>query len=65
MYGTSSNNIVELLLDVPEAPAAPTVSDIFKDNALCNWKPPANDGGSPVTGYTLEKQTGTSSRWVS
>ncbi|KAK7507540.1 hypothetical protein BaRGS_00001475, partial [Batillaria attramentaria] len=49
---------------VPDAPEAPTVSDVFHDSAVVSWQPPANDGGSPVTGYTVERQSSFSPRWV-
>ena len=50
---------------VPDAPDAPQVSEVFRDSALMSWQPPANDGGSPVTGYTVERQSSFSPRWVS
>lgn len=52
------------MTDVPDAPAAPTVKEIFKDNALVTWQLPAKDNGSPVTGYTLERMSSFSPRWV-
>ncbi|GFO38541.1 titin, partial [Plakobranchus ocellatus] len=50
--------------DVPDAPEAPVVTDVFKDNALVTWQPPANDNGAPVTGYLLERKSDISPRWV-
>ena len=49
---------------MPDAPDAPSVSEVFRDSALVSWQPPANDGGSPVTGYTLERQASFSPRWT-
>lgn len=49
---------------VPDAPEAPLVSDITASSATVAWQPPANDGGSPVTGYRLERISGFSGRWV-
>lgn len=49
---------------MPGAPESPAVKEVFKDKALVTWQPPANDGGSPVTGYTVEKQSTFSPRWV-
>ncbi|XP_074642623.1 twitchin-like [Tubulanus polymorphus] len=50
--------------DKPGPPEAPEVSEIFKTSCLVTWKPPEKDGGSPVTGYHLEKRVTSSSRWV-
>ena len=51
-------------VDVPDAPEAPTVKEIFKDNAMVTWQPPAKDNGAPVTGYLLERMSSVSPRWV-
>ena len=48
----------------PGPPEAPEVSDITKESCVLTWKPPAKDGGSPVTGYYIEKKQTTSQRWV-
>ena len=40
------------------------MSEIFKDHAILTWKPPASDGGSPITGYVIERRTAGSSRWL-
>ena len=60
----SSNFIFCHSAGVPDAPDAPSVSEVFRDSALVSWQPPANDGGSPVTGYTLERQASFSPRWT-
>jgi titin len=28
------------------------------------WKPPSNDGGSPIAGYHIERHLTSSTRWV-
>jgi titin len=40
------------------------VDDITKSSCKVTWEPPETDNGSPVTGYTVERLTGRSSRWV-
>ena len=36
--------------DVPDAPAAPTISNVGEDSCTVQWEPPAYDGGQPVLG---------------
>lgn len=49
---------------MPDAPEAPVVKEVFKDNVFLTWQPPANDGGAPVTGYTVERQSNITPRWI-
>lgn len=52
------------MLDVPTDPRGPLrVDDVTKDSAVLSWKEPEDDGGSPVTGYVVEKQED-GGRWV-
>ena len=51
-------------LVVPDAPEAPMVSEVFKDSALVAWQPPTKDGGSPITGYHLERMSDVGNKWV-
>ncbi len=52
------------MADPPGAPEGPEVSEICKDYAILTWHPPASDGGSPITGYSIERRLTSSSRWV-
>ena len=49
---------------VPNAPAPPQASEVFKDSLTLSWQAPDKDGGSPVTGYYVERRSATSKRWV-
>ena len=49
---------------MPEAPEKPTISDITADSMTVSWSPPEEDGGSPITGYILEKRDVSSKRWL-
>lgn len=42
-----------LSLDTPEGPL--DISDVRPDSCVLSWKPPKNDGNSPVTNYIIEK----------
>ena len=48
----------------PSAPTAPVVSNVSRDSCCLTWQPPERDGGSPVTGYHVERRSNTSKRWV-
>uniref|UniRef100_A0A3B4AC97 Titin n=1 Tax=Periophthalmus magnuspinnatus TaxID=409849 RepID=A0A3B4AC97_9GOBI len=48
----------------PEAPKALEVSDIKKDSMLLTWEAPSEDGGSPITGYIIEKHDKEGVRWT-
>ena len=38
----------------PEGPLNPT--DIGPNHVSLQWKPPVDDGGSPITNYVVEKR---------
>jgi hypothetical protein len=40
------------------------VYEIFKDRATLTWKVPEEDGGTPVTGYNVERAAAGSVQWV-
>ena len=44
-----------IISDPPSPPENFHVEDITKTTANVAWQPPESDGGSPVTGYVLEK----------
>ena len=52
----------KLPFDPPGPPVELKANDITKSTAQLTWQPPENDGGSPITGYTVEKNTG--KRWA-
>uniref|UniRef100_A0A3B5M7C5 Titin n=1 Tax=Xiphophorus couchianus TaxID=32473 RepID=A0A3B5M7C5_9TELE len=49
---------------IPTAPAGVDVTDITGDSMTLTWCKPANDGGSPIAGYVIERREKTGMRWV-
>ena len=49
---------------MPGPPAKPTCENVDKTTITVSWTPPENDGGSPVTGYIIERCDVTRGRWV-
>uniref|UniRef100_A0A3P8SXC0 Titin n=1 Tax=Amphiprion percula TaxID=161767 RepID=A0A3P8SXC0_AMPPE len=48
---------------VPDAPEAPEVTKIGKEEMTVQWSEPEKDGGKPITGYLLEKREEHAVRW--
>ena len=54
--GYDSASCRVLVVDKPQPPQGPLdVSDITPDNCSLAWRPPLDDGGSPITNYIVEK----------
>lgn len=54
----------KLFLDVPGAVPQPiTISDLSAEKCKLSWQPVANDGGSKVTNYIVEKFEVDHARW--
>lgn len=52
------------VLDVPDAPQGPVkIADVHKDGCTLAWKPPADDGGSDIVQYVVEKMDTTRGVW--
>lgn len=49
--------------DPPSAPDAPEIDEIFATKCRIQWTPPKSDGGSPLTGYFVERHLQGASRW--
>ena len=51
-------------LGSPGAPRNLQIEDLSKHKVILTWEKPDFDGGSPVTGYYLEKRQSYSTRWT-
>ncbi|XP_043943707.1 myosin-binding protein C, slow-type isoform X17 [Protopterus annectens] len=62
--GLDSAVIKIKVVDVPDPPEAPLVTEVGEDWCIMNWEPPKYDGGSPILGYFIERKKKQSSRWM-
>lgn len=46
-----------------EPPTTLRITDITKNTISLAWEKPNYDGGSPITGYFIEKRDGANSKW--
>lgn len=53
-----------LILGPPGPPQNLEVEEITNKLCTLKWKAPKSDGGSPITGYYVESQSGYTSRWT-
>ncbi|KAM5170462.1 myosin-binding protein C, slow-type isoform 5-T5 [Mantella aurantiaca] len=52
------------VVDIPDAPLAPDVTEVGEDWCTMKWDPPLYDGGCPIMGYFIERKKKQSSRWM-
>ncbi|XP_077328375.1 myosin-binding protein C, slow-type isoform X32 [Lithobates pipiens] len=52
------------VVDIPDAPLAPEVTEVGEDWCIMKWDPPLYDGGCPIMGYFIERKKKQSSRWM-
>lgn len=48
---------------MPGIPGRPQVTDISAKSCKLTWKEPTNDGGTPITGYIVERQIAADGSW--
>ncbi|XP_041442205.1 myosin-binding protein C, slow-type isoform X8 [Xenopus laevis] len=52
------------VVDIPDPPHAPDVTEVGEDWCTMKWDPPLYDGGCPILGYFIERKKKQSSRWM-
>uniref|UniRef100_A0A8C4QBK0 Myosin binding protein C3 n=1 Tax=Eptatretus burgeri TaxID=7764 RepID=A0A8C4QBK0_EPTBU len=52
------------VVDVPDPPKSPQISELGEDCCTVSWEAPNYDGGMPITGYILERKKMKSHRWI-
>uniref|UniRef100_A0A7N8XK05 Titin n=1 Tax=Mastacembelus armatus TaxID=205130 RepID=A0A7N8XK05_9TELE len=65
--GEKAIQVNVVVLDKPGEPQGPLnleVSNIKKDSMVLTWEAPSEDGGSPITGYIIEKHDKEGVRWT-
>ncbi|KAH0620735.1 hypothetical protein JD844_021453 [Phrynosoma platyrhinos] len=62
--GEDTADITVKVIDVPDPPEAPKITNVGEDNCTVQWQPPKYDGGQPVLGYILERKKKKSYRWM-
>ncbi|NP_001082167.1 myosin binding protein C3 S homeolog [Xenopus laevis] len=62
--GEDKANINVKVIEVPDPPEAPRISNIGEDFCTVQWDPPKYDGGQPILGYILERKKKKSYRWM-
>lgn len=45
-----------IFIDEPSKPGTPIIKDYDKNFVELEWEKPESDGGSPITGYIIEKK---------
>ncbi|KAI5726324.1 hypothetical protein M8J76_000791 [Diaphorina citri] len=61
---TTKTTVARNEFDEPDAPEKPTVKDWGEDFVDLAWKPPLNDGGSPITDYIIQKKEKGNPYWM-
>lgn len=62
--GSKSCDVDVVILDVPSHPSNLISKDLRKDSVVLSWNLPDCNGGSPITGYIVEKKESTKKSWV-
>ncbi|KAH8384331.1 hypothetical protein KR093_001928, partial [Drosophila rubida] len=54
--GEDTKNVNIICQDAPQPPQDVDITDVYQTSCVVQFKPPADDGGSPITKYVIERQ---------
>ena len=57
-------DMMNVFSDEPGRPGKPEVVDRDRTFISLKWEAPSTDGGSPITGYEVERKEPKSNRWT-
>ena len=57
--------MIFFLVDVPTPPQNVCAKEVNKNHVVLIWDVPEKDGGSPITGYFIERKDVKKSSWIS
>uniref|UniRef100_A0AAY4B634 Titin n=1 Tax=Denticeps clupeoides TaxID=299321 RepID=A0AAY4B634_9TELE len=63
-FGMDKQTVELDVADIPDPPKDVKISDISRDSITLTWSPPANDGGSQIINYIVEKCPTSGDRWI-
>ena len=63
-YGVDSVAVTTTVLGPPTTPQDTDVVSYGRDFVEIKWQPPADDGGSPVTSYLVERRDANRNAWI-
>uniref|UniRef100_A0A3B3IF30 Titin n=1 Tax=Oryzias latipes TaxID=8090 RepID=A0A3B3IF30_ORYLA len=62
--GSKTVGLNVTVLDVPAAPIGPVnILEVTPDSMTIEWRPPKEDGGSPITNYIVDKRESNKETW--
>lgn len=61
---TANSDFVFLGSDTPGPPTGVKPIEITKDSVTLTWTEPDEDGGSPITGYWVERFDPDQDKWI-
>lgn len=65
VVGTANSEFEVMIKDKPSPPRDLKVDEVQRESIGVSWQRPEDDGGSPITGYVIEKRDAKKTSWSS